>query len=272
MPTGIPYRGWKRWHTIIGLVFGLGAATWAFSGLLSMDPFPTQRTGGPQGGRGGGPNIVQALRGRVPLDAFADKLPADALRQLTDRRVKELELTSFVGDPVYLATIAAGDTWIVPVKGDAQRGFDPRRITDVLKRSSQASGGAEISTLTSYDRYYLDRRHGLPLPVLLVRLNDLDRTRLYVDPRTARVVGSYSAGRWMNRWLYHGLHSLNFPWLYDYRPLWDVVVLTFVIGGTALCLTSVVLAWRVLERKLTGARSTRRGPRLAVSEDLSVPQ
>ncbi len=38
-PTSIPYRGWKRWHTIIGLVFGILAMTWAFSGLLSMGPF-----------------------------------------------------------------------------------------------------------------------------------------------------------------------------------------------------------------------------------------
>ncbi len=38
-PTSIPYRGWKRWHTIIGLVFGIVTVTWAFSGLLSMGPF-----------------------------------------------------------------------------------------------------------------------------------------------------------------------------------------------------------------------------------------
>ena len=44
-PTSIPYRGQKRWHTVFGLIFGLGAATWAFSGMLSMDPFPA-RTGG----------------------------------------------------------------------------------------------------------------------------------------------------------------------------------------------------------------------------------
>lgn len=29
-PTSIPYRGQKRWHTLFGLIFGLGAATWAF--------------------------------------------------------------------------------------------------------------------------------------------------------------------------------------------------------------------------------------------------
>ena len=78
-PTSIPYRGQKRWHTVFGLIFGLGAATWAFSGMLSMDPFPAQRTGGPAGGgrRGGGPGIAQALRGRgSQLAAFASKPPA----------------------------------------------------------------------------------------------------------------------------------------------------------------------------------------------------
>ena len=50
----------------------------------------------------------------------------------------------------------------------------------------------------------------------------------------------------MSRWLYHGLHSLDFPWLYNYRPLWDIVVITFMLGGTALCVTSLILAWRVL--------------------------
>jgi hypothetical protein len=41
-PTSIPYRGQKRWHMILGLIFGLSAATWAFSGYLSMVPFPLQ--------------------------------------------------------------------------------------------------------------------------------------------------------------------------------------------------------------------------------------
>src|SRR5436853_7165945 len=38
-PSAIPYSGWKRWHTIIGLLVGVSAVTWAFSGLLSMEPF-----------------------------------------------------------------------------------------------------------------------------------------------------------------------------------------------------------------------------------------
>ncbi len=256
-PTSIPYRGQKRWHTVFGLIFGLGAATWAFSGLLSMDPFPAQRTGGPAGGgrRGsGGPGIPQALRGRGGrLEAFAGKAPQEALAQLPSLAVKELELTSFAGDPVYLASLANGETRIVPVTGEPREAFDAQRIIDVVTKAAEANGGADVSVLDQYDRYYLDRRRERPLPVILAQLHDAEQTRYYIDPKTARVVGNYSSRNWMSRWLYHGLHSLDFPWLYNYRPLWDIVVITFMVGGTSLCVTSLILAWRVLGRKLTGA-------------------
>jgi hypothetical protein len=124
VPTSIPYRGQKRWHTIFGLIFGAGAVTWAFSGMLSMDPFPTQRIGAPAAGsgrRGGGPSIPQALRGRGgQLTAFAARPPREALAQIGTLAVKELELTSFAGEPVYLATMARGKTRIIPVHGDAR--------------------------------------------------------------------------------------------------------------------------------------------------------
>ena len=35
----IPYAGQKRWHAILGLIFGVVTCTWVFSGMLSMDPF-----------------------------------------------------------------------------------------------------------------------------------------------------------------------------------------------------------------------------------------
>ena len=38
-PSSIPYRGQQRWHTILGLIFGLFTCTWVFSGMLSMEPF-----------------------------------------------------------------------------------------------------------------------------------------------------------------------------------------------------------------------------------------
>ena len=274
-PTSIPYRGQKRWHTIFGLVFGLGAATWAFSGMLSMDPFPrrTNRAtnGGAQIARGvtADPDSIRAaLRGEMSLGAFARKHPKDALAQLAGQQVKELQLTSFMGTPGYLATLADGTTRIVPVDSQPITGFTPERITDVVKKAAGESGLTEITTIDQYDMYYLDRRRERPLPVVLARLNDAEKTRLYIDPKTSRLVGTYSSSNWMSRWLYHGLHSLDFPWLYNYRPLWDIVVITFMVGGTALCVTSLVLAWRVLGRKARALVPQGR-VRSELSEDLA---
>ncbi len=41
----IPFTGTKRLHMILGLFFGFLACTWAFSGMLSMDPFPVKVVG-----------------------------------------------------------------------------------------------------------------------------------------------------------------------------------------------------------------------------------
>ncbi|MBI3491133.1 MAG: PepSY domain-containing protein [Acidobacteria bacterium] len=272
VPTGIPYRGQKRWHAILGLIFGLGAATWAFSGMLSMDPFPT-KTSGPTGGRNGNASaaISQALRNGLAITAFASKDPRVALAQVRDLNVKELEFTSFAGEPFYIATLGRADTRIIPVNGALRAEFDRRRIAEVVTKAAGPGGLAEVLALERYDRYYIDRHRQRPLPVILVCLNDADHTRYYIDPKTARIVGSYTSRNWMTRWLYHGLHSLDFPWLYNHRPLWDIVVITFMLGGTALCVTSVILAWRVVGRTLTGYQALDAAMRVEqLGDDLAV--
>jgi hypothetical protein len=264
-PTSIPYRGQKRWHMLFGLVFGLGAITWAFSGMLSLEPFPLA-TGGPSGGDA----IPQALGGEVEMRAFAPKSPRQALDELSPRRVKQLEQGSFAGEPYYLATFEGGETYIVPVASAPRASFEPDWIVQIATRAVGPEGLAEIRVLDQYDRYYLDRRRRQPLPVVLARLNDAYDTRYYIDPKTARVVEAYSSQGWMNRWLYHGLHSFNFPWLYNYRPLWDIVVITFMLGGTALGVTSLILAWRVLGRTLRRAIPGAVDRGAEISEDLAT--
>jgi hypothetical protein len=76
--TAIPYTGQKRWHTIFGLFFGLGAVTWAFSGMLSMDPFPVRAGSEPRAE----PDVPRILRGRFNLAAFQATSPREALAPL----------------------------------------------------------------------------------------------------------------------------------------------------------------------------------------------
>jgi hypothetical protein len=237
----IPYTGQKRLHHILGLFFGIVACTWAFSGMLSMEPFRLNS------GKGGRASIPGALRGKQPgLAQYAQKHPREALAQLGSAfKAKELEFTSFAGEPMYLAKAAHGETRVIPVSGEPIESFDYKRILTVV------TNVAEARVLTSYDVYYLDRHGERPLPVLLVQLNDEAHSRYYIDPKTAQVAGSYrsSTESWVNRWLYHSLHSINFPWLYNHRPAWDIVVLTLMLGGTSLCVTSVIIGFQLVRRK-----------------------
>ena len=112
--------------------------------------------------------------------------------------------------------------------------FDRSRLLEIVTKASQPPGLAEPRLITEYDAYYLDRHHELPLPVLRVRLKGRPQTTLYIDPHNARVVGGYNSAMWAERWLYHGFHSINLPWLYNHRPAWDLAVLALMLGGTTL--------------------------------------
>jgi len=249
--SSIPYTGQKRWHTVFGLFFGLMVCTWAFSGMLSMDPFPMNAPSNADNATGLA-RVSNALReDRAEIAIFSGKHPREALRSAGNYGVKELELTTIAGEPMYVAASTDRDGLFIPVNGSPFREFDAQRIAETMRRAASPAQ-LDIRELTEYDAYYLDRHREKPLPVLLVTEKGSDAARYYVDPKTARIVGSYNSGQWMSRWLYHGLHSWNFPWLYNNRPLWDIVVIALMLGGSSLCVTSIILAWHVLQRKVVG--------------------
>jgi len=270
-PSSIPYRGQKRWHTIFGLIFGLATVSWTLSGSLAFLPFPPPQrapqpgivgnntvggVGGGQGqgaarGRGANPNLAASLRGRSRLADFAPMHPRELLSQHADLRIKEIELGSFVGRPFYVATLTDGTSRRFGLDGHVIDGFDHGAIIDIVKRIAIDPTAVETRVIDQYDYYYFDRTQQRPLPVILALMHDADGTRHYVDSRTGTVAGTYSDRNWARRFFYNGLHSLSFPWLYNHRPLWDIVVITFMIGGTALCTTALVLGWRVLGKRLT---------------------
>jgi hypothetical protein len=275
-PSRFPYRGQKRWHTILGLVFGIATVTWTFSGSLAFLPFPsTQRPpaaapqapgqgpGQPQGqpqvqGQGGrrgagGGGLAAALRGRIGMDDI-DVHPRELLARHADLGVKELSFTSIDGRPLYTLGLGDGTSRTFTLDGQESQGLARARVIDIVRRNVPDRDALEVRMVDEYDYYYQDRTRQRPLPVLLALTHDADGTRHYIDPKSASV-STYSDRNWARRFFYSGLHSLNFPWLYNHRPLWDIVVITFMVGGTALCVTALVLAWRVIGKRLTRART-----------------
>src|SRR5215469_13501760 len=82
----IPFSGTKRLHMVLGLFFGFLACTWAFSGMLSMDPFPIKVAGEDQ-------RIPEALEGEsFAFESFAQKSPRQALEETASTlNAKEVE-------------------------------------------------------------------------------------------------------------------------------------------------------------------------------------
>src|SRR5688500_17763060 len=146
-----PYRGQNRWHTMLGLIFGLATITWTLSGSLAFLPFPAParpqatpappqapapRAQGQRGGRGrGGGGPAAALRGRVSIADFAAAHPRDLIAQHTDLQVKELEFSSFAGDPLYIAHLGDGTSRRFSMGGQPIDSFDRDVVLDIVKNS-----------------------------------------------------------------------------------------------------------------------------------------
>ena len=84
--------------------------------------------------------------------------------------------------------------------------------------------------------------------MLRVRYDDAASTWLYFNPYRGEIARKEERLTRANRWLYHGLHSLDFPFLHARRPLWDVVVIALSLGGILVSVTSLGQGWRRLRR------------------------
>lgn len=245
----LPYRGGLRWHYIAGAVFGLFALTWAFSGWVSMEPMAWLDT----------PEIrvdPQALSGG-PVDLHAyDSVQADLPAMVAPRFIKEIAFTRIHGQHyLNLHTSEHADARALPLErlhapyDITGRGEEshvlvsastllprntPFEETAILERLHAALPEHRITAsevLYDDDDYYYSRSHQTPLPVLRVKLDDPLESWLYVDLRTSALGANVHRYSRVERWLYSGLHSLDFRFWYAKRPLWDLAMLTLLLGG-----------------------------------------
>jgi hypothetical protein len=268
VPSVSPYAGWMKWHHVTGLIFGLVTLTWTYSGLLSMGPFNWFRSPGPsrteREASTGGPLKVELLTIDSMRAAVAAIAPSFA--------PKALESLQFRGEP-YWAAVQAPSTeqaalWmhvgllpraprprlehryvsaVNPGRGPITT-FGREAMTEIAMAAMPGVPVQDAVWLSDYDGYYYDSRGSRPLPVLRVRYADANQTWLYLDPEQGGIVQRSGKVSRLRRWLYQGLHSLDFPFLYFHRPLWDIVVIGLSIGGTILSFTTMLPAWRRIKR------------------------
>jgi hypothetical protein len=79
-----------------------------------------------------------------------------------------------------------------------------------------------------------------------VKFDDPTATWLYIYPLRGALLARFDRSARFGRWIYHGLHSLDFPFLWPHRPWWDFVVMLLCVGGLTVSLTGVVIGYQRL--------------------------
>jgi hypothetical protein len=258
-----------RWHYISGVFFGIFALTWVFSGLLSMEPFDWANAEGldiHDDAMTGGP---------VELEQFPPFAAESWNALLAGRALKELEFRRIDDAPYYLARYTAASAEPDPRRERLHQPYaiggraeprhllvdartltartEPFAIDALLARLRAAAPDASIAAhemLADYDAYYYSRNRQAALPVLRVKFDDPLETWVYVDPELGQIVASIHRLHRIERWLYNGLHSLDFGFWYDRRPLWDIGMILLSLGALV---TSTIGFW-------LGIKRLRRGP------------
>lgn len=227
-----PFKGWMRWHHIMGLFSGFFVLSWIFSGWLSMDHGRLFSLSKPTEAQ------ITTAQG-LTMQQVAARFSGKKLRSYDDAR--EIEFHAFGGAELILASNQDGR-----LDGEI---LLPSTIAEVISAAWKDAPTKQYSVVPHKDTYTHLREGQLPTGTIRVELDDSASTWVHVDQHSGEIISVVDRSRRMYRWLFNGLHSLDVPGLVDKRPIWDVIMLVLLVSGFAGSITSVVVgAKRLIKR------------------------
>ncbi len=228
-----PFRGWMRWHHLLGLFSGLFVFSWVFSGWLSMDHGRLFST------LGATAEQIRLVQG-LPMGDFGGGGSIQNLRKY--QGVKEINFYMFGGKEVVVAK--------------SERGYvntQPLARSEIIRVDDTAWVDASIlrhGVILPRDTYTNLREGRLPEGTVRVELGDAQSTWVHINSYSGEITSVMDRSRRVYRWLFNGLHSLDIPGFVERRPLWDVVMLVLLILGLLGSLTGVIVGCRRLTKSL----------------------
>lgn len=233
-----PFRGWGLWHHYIGLAFGLLTLTWLLSGLLSMTPFSAlegRSTAYERSVVGGGSlsfdeSIRQDIRGLARAS-----LPADSVW---------IDIGKVGGVTIAIVTDKSGQRFRYNPATWQRENLEQEYFANVAQQIKPDTEIQSQGWIERQDSYYYSRRTTPSLPAYRVVYQDGERA--YFNSVSGELSHFVDKPRQWNRWLYNGLHSLDFNNFIRQRPLWDILVLILLGGVTAGSITGTWLGLRRL--------------------------
>ena len=234
-----PYVGVLKWHHLIGLFSMVIIFTFTFSGLMSMEPWGifTTSTSSAQ----------QVARYTGSSDVSWELLPDP--RELQDRDgVKEIQWQSILGEPYMVAVRSLADSK-VGFGDESELKSLAARITDAIPMLLPDSDLSELEIISTYDNYYYSRHNSFrPLPIYRAKFNDDEGTWYHIDSHTGEILNRVSKVNRVQRWIYSGLHNLDFSWLLSRPSLWYSVLIALSMLGLFFSTTGIIIAWRRLRK------------------------
>lgn len=227
-----PYRYWKYWHHLTGLIFGVFVLSWVFSGLMSMQPWGWLESK-PD------PSAEHTLQGDLPswstvhaalTGLSAASLPAQTVRIISSTTNGQLHFNAIHHAQQSMYTTRLNTYWQAT----------PLTLSEIQQLASKLHPQAKATWLTQEDAFYYSR-HSQPISLPVWRIVLPDDTRFYLDAATGELLRRVDAEARGFRWLHLGLHRLDFAAWMRISPWRDVFMWSLLLGVTGVCATGTIL-------------------------------
>lgn len=254
--SNTPYRGIMKLHHLVGLGFTFFLITYLFSGLMSMNPwgvFNDKAPFEPQYNRYQF-GVKHYAQPNQDLAWFASNPNQfNHLKEIISRDKPKEVTWHWISGKSYVVTKNSENERNVFINNPHNKNAPAFELEHLISSSQGLLiPNAKITkreTLEQYDLYYYSHHERFrPLPALRIQFNDENKTWFHVDKHTGEIINRLTDTGRVKRWLYHGLHSLDFTVLIQNRPLWDIVVIVLSLIGFVFSITSIKIALARLKR------------------------
>jgi hypothetical protein len=232
-----PYRGWLKWHHVLGIFGSVLTIAWMLSGWLSMDHgrlFPKAEATASES---------TAMRGGRLSDAAA----ATGLASLAALGATARISWGIVGARPLVHALAHQDGTSRVVMLDQAPSASAALPESLLLSAARAAwpGAVAAPDAALFDPVYRDAE-SVGSDVLRLREPGPDDTFIYVDRASGDPLAVVGPGRRAYDTVYYAMHTFRWPGLAEHPTARSIVVTLLALAGLALAITSLVVGYRRL--------------------------
>jgi uncharacterized iron-regulated membrane protein len=235
-----PFRGWMRWHHIIGLFASVIVLVWIFSGWLSMDHGRLFSKGAVAADR--------AVRFQgMPLDSVARSVPAGFMHRMGSPA--EIRFGAVAGRPLAAARggrLASTRVFWLDSHSAPTAAIPPSALIAGLKAAWPGAALIQEAPIVAPDFYAV--AESLSETAVPFTVAELEPLRVYVDADAGKLLVVMDPSRRAYAWVFYALHSFNFPALLAHPTIRAVLVVVLMLIGLAFSGTGAVIGIQRLRR------------------------